>query len=703
MNTVTLDIDTLERAFRPRSVAILGAASDPKRISGRPLHYMKLAGYKGAIYPINNRRDEVQGLKAYPSLAEVPEVPDMALIALGAGHIKQAVQDCVDKGVGAAVIFAAGFAETGEEGRAAQDEIVAIARSGGLRLFGPNCLGVFHTASGFIGTFTSGLDNGFMKPGNVAIVSQSGAYGGHLAYLCRERNIGVGYWASTGNEADTDLPSCIEWLARQDDVSVIMAYAEGIRDGARFERALKVARDHGKPIVFMKVGESDVGAAAAASHTASLAGSDSVYDALFRQYGVYRARTTEEQVDVAYAAARGIYPAGSKIGIVTVSGGFGIQLCDAAERVGLEVPPMPATAQAKLKEANPFGGLSNPCDTTSNFINDMGILRQTYEIMYAEGGYDSVIGAMTILPGSQTFGEAMRDAITEGTRAFRDRPTVMCMEAPAPVVQAYDDAGFITFPDSERAVRAISALIGFREAFENPVAEVAVDRTRRVDLPRGAMSEAGAQKLLSAAGVPFLPQEVVADADAAAATAARIGFPVVMKIVSPDILHKTEIGGVILNVDSEAAAREAHDTLVDRAARKAPGARIEGVLVARMAPKGIETILGVTNDPVFGPVVMFGLGGIFTELFKDVTFRLAPFDTATAHAMMREIKGFPLLEGFRGAPGADLDSLAALLADLSQFAAANAADLESIDLNPVLALPDGVVALDAVIETRGQD
>ncbi|SDG91232.1 Acyl-CoA synthetase (NDP forming) [Pseudomonas flavescens] len=694
--------DALEKVFRPRSVAILGASNDTARISGRALHYLLKAGYQGAIYPVNNKRDDVQGHKAYASMQALPDVPDIALICLPSALLKQALLDCIAKGVGAAVIYAAGFAETGEQGEQLQQELKAIALQGNLRLLGPNCLGLLNAYSGFVGTFSSAFDEELPTPGPVAIVSQSGAYGGHVAYLCRKRNIGIGYWISTGNEMDVDVADCIRWLAEQDDVSVIVAYAEGARDGESFRNALRVAHERRKAVIFMKVGDSSKGAVAAQSHTASLAGADTLYDGLFRQYGVYRARTTQEQVDVAYAASRGNYPRSRRLGIITVSGGFGIQLCDAAERNDLDVSSLPEGARAKLRDINPMGSDDNPCDTTAGWLNDMSLITRTFEVMYADGGYDSIIGSFTMLPDSPTFGTRIKAAIQAGTEAFLDRPTVLCMEARPEVVKAYEDAGFLVYDDSERAARAIGALASLREGFERPALATQNVSSVRLLAGQGMLSEMSAQRVLREVGVPFLPTELVDSADRAGEVAAAMGFPVAMKIVSPDILHKTEIGGVVLSISDTAAARDAYELLRERAAQACPDARVEGVLITPMARKGVETIIGVNHDPAFGPVVMFGLGGIFTELFKDVSFRVAPFDKAEALRMIGEIKGHALLAGFRGKPAVDIDAIAELLVNVSRFAAANADTLQAIDLNPVVALEQGqgAFALDALLIGR---
>ncbi|MEU8877126.1 acetate--CoA ligase family protein [Streptomyces javensis] len=695
-----------EQAFRPRSVAVIGASDDPSRISGRALHYLRRAGYRGAVYPVNHKRATVQGLDAYPSLDAVPEVPDMALIGLSSGLLKQAVTDCVAKGVGAAVIYAAGFAETGEEGQALQEELAGIARRGNLRLFGPNCLGLLHAASGFVGTFSSAFDEEIPTGGSVAVVSQSGAYGGHLAHLCRRRNMDIGYWVSTGNEAATDVAECVHWLALQDDVSVILAYAEGVRDAGRLRTALAVAHQRRKPVVFMKVGSSSVGATAAQSHTASLVGSDAVYDAIFRQYGVHRARTTQEQVDLAYACSRGVLPAGRRVGVVTVSGGFGVQLCDAAERYGLDVAGLPEEARARLRAINPMGSDDNPCDTTAGWLNDMSLITDTFGVMYAQGDYDSVIGSFTMLPDSPTYGEGIKEAIRKGTSDFMDRPTVLCMEARPEVVRSYEDAGFLVYDDSERAVAAVEGLVRLREGFERPLpapggSPGGTDPLRR-ELPDGPMSEAAAQELLASAGVPFPASQVVTSAEEAAEAATRIGFPAVMKIVSPDIPHKTEIGGVVLGVADADAAAAQFTALTARAAMARPDARVEGVLVARTAPRGAEVIVGVRRDPVFGPVVMFGTGGVQAELFRDVATRVGAVDRDEASRMIAETRGHALLTGFRGLPEADVEALADLLVTVSAFAVANADRVETLELNPVIVREAGrgVLALDALVVPR---
>ena len=696
-------VSGLDHLFRPRSIAILGASNDPNRISGRPLRYLLEGGFKGGLYPVNPNRDTVQGVKAYATLADVPEVPDVALLAVPAALTEQAVIECIEKGVRGALIFSAGYAESGEDGLAIQDRISATAKAGGLRLLGPNCLGMFNSQIGYFGTFTQSLDREMPSPGPVGIISQSGAYGSHIAYLARKRGIGVSYWITTGNEADVDVAECLEWMAAQPDIKVIMAYVEGVRDGPRFRAALALARSNRKPVVMMKVGRSAVGAKAATSHTASLAGSDEIYDALFRQYGVHRATTTEEQIDVAYACARGLFPKGNKLGVVTLSGGAGVLISDSAERHGLDVAQMPEAAQKELKALLPFASVENPVDTTAQALNDMTLLSKNMHVILEQGGYDALIGFFSTIPTTRTLSGPLRQAIAEGCAEFPDRLVVMAMVGDEETVRSYEASGFLVYEDADRAVLALGALTRFARAFD--AAEQAPETAAvasAAPLASGAMSEHSAKLVLGEAGISFLPEKLTSDGQASGDAADAIGYPVVMKIVSPDIEHKTEIGGVLVGVANRADVVTGHETLMARAMKHCPDARIEGVLVAPMAKKGVETIIGVSRDPVFGPVVMFGLGGVHVEVLKDVAFRLVPFGKAEALSMIDQIRGRALLSGVRGAAPSDIDALADMLVRVSDFAAAHGEDLETIDLNPVVAygVGQGAVALDALIVPR---
>lgn len=692
----------LDALLSPASVAVVGASDNALRIGGRPLRYMREAGFRGAVYPVNPSRETVQGLKSYPSVAALPEAPDVAILSLPAEATESAVRDCVARGVKAAIIFSAGFAETGPEGGAKQTRLTEIAKAGDMRLLGPNCLGVMNPKLGFCGTFSVILDSAPLAAGPIGIVSQSGAYGAHIAHLARQRRLGVSQWITTGNECDINVAEAMSYVIEQPDTRVLMVYAEGVRDRDVFLAALERARQLEKAIVFMKTGRSSIGAAAAASHTAALAGSDAVFDAVLRQYGVWRAASTSEQLDIAYACARGSYPAGNRVGVFTMSGGFGIQLADDCETYGLDVAPMPEAAQAELKAMLPYCSPRNPVDATAQAVSDMTILTACVETMMSKGGYDIFAGIFGSGPSTKSFAEPLRAALLKGFRPEDKAVKALTMSAPAEIIASYEDEGFLVYEDGSILARSLGALVRFRHSFDAAADASPPPTARRLSLPDAAISEHSAKLLLTEAGLTFPAEILVRPGEDAGAAAESIGLPVVLKISSPDLPHKTEVGGVAVNVRTADEVREQAAAMLARVREKAPAARIEGVVVAPMISGGVETIIGVARDPVFGPVVMFGLGGVFVEVLKDVTFRVAPFSEAEAARMIREIRGYGVLLGVRGAPPADVDALASLLSKLSAFAASHADAIESIDLNPVLVLPrgHGVAPLDALIVTK---
>ncbi|MGY6633436.1 MAG: acetate--CoA ligase family protein [Alkalilacustris sp.] len=704
---------SLGALLSPGSVAILGASDDPTRIGGRPLAYLRAAGFAGPIYPVNPGRATVQGLAAYASVADLPATPEAAIVALPAALVEDAVTALAARGTRACIVFASGYAEIGDG--AAQARLAAIARGAGIRILGPNCLGVFDVAGRFYATFSTTLDRGVPDAGGLSIVSQSGAFGSHLYYLARARGLGMRSWMTTGNEADVTMAECLEHLAQDPATRVIMAYAEGIRDADRLVGALELARDAGKPVVFMKVGRSDIGAEAASSHTAALAGEDAVCDAVLRQYGAHRARTTQELVDIAHAVSASPLPRGRRLGIVTISGGVGVLMADAAAETGLEVPPMPEPAQAALKAQLPFAGVRNPIDITAQAFNDPSLLPRNLDVVLSQGGYDAVVAFLTSVPGSAANAAPVREALASVRKAHPDFPLILSMLVPDALRRDYEAMGYPVFEDPSAAVAAVAAAARLREGFEQarpaaPLAPEPVSDTVRAALAAGrALDEHAAKQVLAAAGIPVPQDRLATTPDEAEAAWRAVAGPVALKLVSPDIAHKTEVGGVILGLDAADAVREAHAIILERARRLAPEARLSGVLVSPMeagAESGaVETILGVQRDPVFGPVVVLGLGGVLVEVLRDVTFRRAPVDEAEAHRMIAELRGAALFDGVRGRPPADTPALARAIAALSRLAVAGddtpggGGLIDSIDINPFLvrARGAGAVALDALI------
>ena len=689
---------SLTGMFSPHSVAVLGASSEPARIGGRPIDLMRKQGFAGAIYPVNPRRDEVQGLRCYPSVADLPAVPDVAIVAVAAEIAVDAVADLAARGVKNVVMLSAGFAEVDEAGAAAQARMVGIARRAGMRLLGPNCLGLFNARLAFYATFSAAFDSGWPIPGRIGIASQSGAYGSHVFAAMRDRGIGTPLMVTTGNEGDVTIGDIIGWMAEDPDTDVIAAYAEGIRESDSFLAALTAAKAAKKPIVMMKVGRSALGTAAAQSHTASIAGDDAVTDAVLREFGVVRARTTEEMIDIALTATRKIYPAGNTLGVLTVSGGAGVLISDAAEALGLPMPEMPQDAQDRLRAIIPFCAPRNPVDCTAQITNQPQSLGTFADALVVDGGYKSVLAFWSQAGATEANVGRLTTSVAPLIAQHPDRLFMLSVLAPRATQQRYEAAGFLVMEDPSRAVTALHAMGRFGDAFAaGPKAAPPV--VPAFTLPATTPSEADAKTLLAAAGIPAAPERACATVEHAVAAAQEIGFPVVLKILSPDIIHKSEIGGVLLDIADADAVRAGFATLMQRGATVA-GARLDGVLVAKQLKGGVECILGIHRDPVFGPIAMFGLGGIFVEVLKDVVFHRAPFGEDVAEAMIRSIKAAPLLTGVRGRKPADIKALARMLARLSVFAHQAGDRLAGIDLNPVLAMPEGegAFAVDAVIE-----
>ena len=687
---------TLDDLLTPRSVAVVGASDNPARIGGRPISFFKNLGYEGKVFPVNPNRDTVQGLQAYPSLNDIGEEIDFVLVAVPAKGVLDVVRDAVAKNVKTVMIFSSGFGEMDAAGQAAQDELARIANESGVRIIGPNCLGVFNSAINFYPTFTTTVERRQPKPGGLAIASQSGAYGSHIFYLANLRGLDMTYWITTGNECDVHVAEAIKLLAQKDDVHAICAYAESIKDGSVLVDGLEIARANRKPVIFMKVGRSEVGAEAASSHTASLAGDDVIYDAVLKQCGCYRARTTEEALDIAYAARPRIYPTGKRIGLVTVSGGGGVLMADAAADHDLDVSPMPADAQAEMKTLVPFAAPRNPVDVTAQFFNDLSLIPRFTKLMLEQGNYDALIGFWTSVAGSPAISPKLRAGLREAMEGQDSKLFIQSLVAPPEICQEYEADGFPCFEDPSRAVATMAALMSFGMAFQQGRSpQPSIPKLK--PLPDGALGEREAKSVLAEFGLPVVEDVLAVTPDGAAEAAEKSGGPVAMKIASADILHKTEVGGVELGVTGAGAVQDAFQRIMENAGRHAPQAKVDGIIVSPMVADGIDCILGAKTDPVFGPVVMFGLGGIFTEIMGDVAFRRAPVSEATALEMIDELKGRPLFEGARGAEPVDKAQIAAAISKLSVFAAAHADAIESIEMNPLRVLPDRCVALDALI------
>ncbi|PBI94879.1 succinyl-CoA synthetase subunit alpha [Variovorax boronicumulans] len=690
----------MDALFEPRSIAIFGASDDVTKIGGRPLQFLQKYGYAGGIYPINRKAGLVQSLPAYANLDDVPEVPELAVVAVPPAGVLDAVKDCARRGVKAAVILSAGFSEMGEEGSRLQAQIGDVARATGLRVVGPNCLGAIGVPDKSIATFSVALESSFPVAGSMGIVSQSGNLGSFTLRLAGERGLGVSRMLTTGNECDVDIADAIASLAADPGTRVILCCMETCRDGAKLTQAMAMAREAGKPLVVLKVGVSEAGSEAAASHTGALACSDAVFDAVLRNGGAIRVPSIEQLLEVGHALSvvgPAHVPGGHRVAVLTASGGFGVLLADAASAQGLVLPKLAAQTQERILSVVPFASPSNPVDMTAQVSSRPEVLAQMLDAVARDASCDALI-----LQSANAFHvPRLRDVFLAALEQVRkDHPSrliLLCARAPQEVRATLNAMGFPLVEGIDAACATVAALLRFgaRDA-----ARVAVPAIERAPLAAQAFAtEASAKAVLAEAGLPVPREAIAANRDEALAAARAMGFPLVLKIVSPDVAHKTEVGGVFVGVRSEAQLLEEYDQLLARVAQKAPAARIAGVLVAQMVQGGVELILGTKKDPMFGPMVMVGLGGIFAEIFKDVALQPAPVDEAQATAMLQSLKAFPLLDGARGRPKADVPAAAKAIVALSRFAVRHADSVSEIDINPLMVLDQGrgAHALDALL------
>ncbi len=690
------DLDCL---FRPRAIALVGASENGRKIGGRPLRYMLDAKSAVPIHPVNPTRAEVQGQRAFPSVRDIPGGVDQAILAVSADLAEAAVADALAGGAKSIVMFTSGFAEAGEEGRTAQDRILAMVRAAGARLLGPNAMGFFNTKDAVYSTFSSALDRGTPEIGRVGMISQSGAVGSYLQNRTISRGLAISKFVATGNEADVEAADCIEWMARDPDTDLMMVYLEGCRDGARLIRALAVARDRKKPVIILKAGNTEAGQSVAASHTGALAGSSEVFRAVLREGGAYQAETLTELIDIAYACAKGRLSPDNSLAVVTISGGVGVMTTDAAMGVGLAMPPMSGGAMAQIREKLPLAVGLNPLDTTAQTISDRTIFTRSVEIMLRDRTYGSAMFFVGNSGRNARDAEVMREPLTALRREFPEMQLALCTQIVPGIVEEFEAMGFLVFEEPADCVRALAGAGWLARVQTNPAPAVTTRPMPRVE-PGSEPDEAMSKALLAQAGLPFAQERVAVNAREAVTKAEEIGYPVVLKILSADIAHKSEVGGVAVNLRDADAVREAFQRVTDNARRAEPHARIRGVTVAQMIQGGVQTIIGGHRDPIFGPVVMFGLGGVYTEILKDTVLRRAPVNHDQALEMIRSIRSFGILDGARGQDRMDCDAIAEAIVTLSQFMAAQGADVESVEVNPFIALPTGGAGVDALIHLR---
>jgi acetyl coenzyme A synthetase (ADP forming)-like protein len=681
-------------------VAVIGASQNPRKVGHAILNNLLRYDYGGKIYPVNPGHAKILGMKAVGSVLDIDEGLDLAVIAIPAALVPRALRECVEKNVSSAVIISAGFRESGEGGMALEQEVREIVRGSGIRILGPNCLGVINTSAGLNATFAAGM----LPRGRLSFFSQSGALGIAILDWAIGNRIGFSKFISLGNKTDLNETDFIEYFIRDEETDIILGYIEDVVEGKRFlevaKRASKV-----KPIILVKSGGTQAGARAASSHTGALAGSETAFNAAFRQTGVIRAEGVEDLFETAKAFASKKLPAGNRLLIVTNAGGPGIIAADMSEKLGLNLPTLSKETTAVLASLLPKNAsLYNPVD----IIGDAGSERYAAVLEHTLDD-PNIDGFLIILtPQAMIDVEETAKAVIEAADST-DRPFItsfMGEERVRTSIELLKSASVPNFSYPEPAVRAFGKLRDYRiwrEKRESLSPELNADRDAVAQKIREArekgqyqFAEDDSREILSCYGFSFPRKRLVTSAGEAARAASAIGFPVVMKISSPDILHKTDVGGVKTSVRSAREARETFAEITMNAKRFMPSAFINGITVYETVRPGREVIVGVTYDRTFGHMVMFGLGGIYVEVLKDVSFRIVPVTPDDACEMVREIRAFPLLKGTRGERPADTDAIVESILKVSRLVR-DFPEIQEIDINPLVALEKGATALDARI------
>ncbi|MBY0269248.1 MAG: acetate--CoA ligase family protein [Burkholderiales bacterium] len=688
--------DAIQALLHPRSIAVIGASNDFNKINGRTLKALVDKKYAGRILPVNPKYQTLLDLPCYPDVASIPGTVDLAVVAVPAKHVPDTLRELGKKGVKAAVVFSSGFSEVGGDGIRLEAELKKAIKDSGVRMLGPNCLGLVNVAENVMATFSQ-FSLGPTPDGPAAFVTQSGALGTATAGTARKRGLNFGYFVNTGNEVDVQFVDIMRAIIAEDRIKVGAGYIEGLKNGPGLLEVAEDALQRAKPIVLTKVGRTRAGAKAIASHTGSLAGEDAVFDGVIRQRGIIRARSDEQLLDFVDIFSQCGLPAGKGIGFITRSGGAGALMADRAEEIGLDVATLSAETTAALRKVVPaFGSTSNPVDITAQGLVNPALMRDSLKILLSDPKVDI---AILWLSFTDKYAEVTAQSFIEA-KAQTSKPFIVCwMGMPDIAAKLMREAGVPFLRSAEPAVDAAAALVRYAEARRNWLSDEPARAALQLPKPalpaeKGAVSSMEGQSLLQSFGVPTAAAKLATTADEAVAAAKVLGYPVVLKIESPDILHKTEAKGVALNLGDESAVRSAYTALVANAKQYKADARIAGVLVQAMAQGDVELVIGLKRDPTFGPVVMVGLGGVLIEVFKDVVFRAAPVTEAEALRMLDELKSKVILDGVRGKPPVDKKALARMISAVSCFGAAAGARLAELDLNPVLAGPQGVTAVD---------
>lgn len=667
------------------------------------LDLLRTYGYKGAVYPVNPKYEDVFGYRCYPDIESLPEAIDLVVLAIGAHEVTPMLARCAARGASAAIVYAAGFAEAGSEGQALQQELETFVRGSSMLVAGPNCMGFAnlntHAYTAFASVFKAVPPQ--HTPGRVSVITQSGNVCSAVFGLMRRLGVPVSHFINTGNEACVEFSEYLQFLAQDETTDCVVGYVEELRDGQRFIEAAGEFALRRKPLIVYKAGETERGAAAVRSHTSALAGDLAIYKAAFQQLNVIQATDFAQMADLAHLAGFAGKTGGRRAGIVTMSGALGAILADKLIAAGMDVPVFSDAVQSVLRAGIPdYGMVSNPVDVTGNIVNSPEFVRAVFGALVDSSEIDVIV-----VYASGYLLDRMADAITEV--AGRSRKLIVAIDTGmAQCREALGAAGVPVFDDIGRFAQALPPYCLWLER-QDPTERWVKARQQALRQDRSGIAPLGlgqneheAKLLLQPFGIASVAEEPAADADAAVAAAGRIGYPVVLKILSRDIAHKTEVGGVVLNLTDEVALRSACVRMADDVRGHAPQARIDGFLVQQMARDWVaELIVGAVKDPVFGTSLTVGLGGVLTEIYRDASHRLAPVDRTTAMEMLRELKAWALLDGYRGRPKADVEAAADAICALSSASLHLSDVVDEVEINPLVvrSTGQGAAALDALV------
>ena len=702
----------LTHFFSPRRVAMVGATEDLGKFGGRCMRQMIDFGYTGSLYPVNPKREQIFGLPCHTSIASLPDTPDHVGIVLPAHAVPAALEQCAERGVPFATVFSSGFGETGnDQGLADQRRILDIARAGNIRLMGPNCNGMVNFVNGFALTSTATIQGPRRPAGDIGVVSQSGGAGQvNIMWRAQQAGLGISYQVSCGNAADLDLVDYAAFMLESQATKVVLMLAERLADGDRLRALASRAAELDKPIIMVKVGRTEAGSKAAASHTGAVTGADGVCDAALRQMGIVRVDDCNELYETAMLLRQGRRPGGHRAAAMSISGGNLVMVADLGASLGIEWPSYSEKTCLELAESLPgFGSANNPTDLTAAAIGQQDAYKNAAQTILQDPAVDILIPVLTINSAADV--RAIAEVSSGSNKPVAILWTGCASNDPTLTPEVLVGAGQAVYRDAMpclKAVRRAMQYAEFRRRLSSPAAlrpkDIDATAARRLlDKAIGPLSEHRSKALLQYYGLPVTTEALVLSAKGAVAAASRIEGPVALKIQSPDIPHKTEAGAMRLNVSGERAITAAYDAVMAAAKAYRPDARIEGVLVQEMIADAQEIFVGISHDATFGPVLTLGLGGIYVEVLKDVVFRLAPLTPDEARRALGELRAFKLLEGARGKPAADLDALVDCLVRVSWLAIDLGDRIAELDINPLCVLPKGrgVRVVDALVIPRG--